>query len=192
VLVVKKGAAIAELAPASGAATTTPPDTPPPTTTSSTPPPSMAAAGSPPPAYSPANTPTKRAPSEEEVTHAPKRRKFKLSVHPADTSSWAGPPKRRFSELSEASPGGAMIKRTKKDHKEGGERPALAERKRGAGNEFVQWREDVRMKKGRPGYFQDGDPPMEYEDVSSDDEEEDHPGDDPVVLSSDEGEEEEL
>jgi hypothetical protein len=85
-----------------------------------------------------------------------------------------------------------MGERTKKVHKEGGERPALAGRKRGVEDEFVQWREDVRMKKGRPGYFQDGDPPMEYEDFSSDDEEEDQPGDDPVVLSSDEGEEEEL
>jgi hypothetical protein len=152
----------------------------------------MAAAASPPPTYSTGNTPTKRAPSEEEVSHAPKKRKFKLSADAADTSSWAGPPKRGFSEFSEASPGGAMKKRTKKDHKEGVERPALAGRKRGAGDDFVQWREDVRMKKGRPGYFQDGDPPMEYEDFSSDDEEEDQPGDDPVVLSSDEGEEEEL
>jgi hypothetical protein len=153
----------------------------------------MAAAASSPPTYSTGTTPTKRAPSEEEEEEspAPKKQKRDLFADAADFSSCAGPPKRRFSDFSEASPGGAMKKRTKNNHKQGVERPALAGRKRGAGDDFAQWREDVRMKKGRPGYFQDGDPPMEYEEDSSDDEE-DQPGDDPVVLSSDEGEEEEL
>jgi hypothetical protein len=173
VLVVKNATAIAELAPAPVAATIPPPATPPHTTTTTT-------------------TATKRAPSQEEVSHAPKRRKFKLSTDSSDTSSWAGPPKRWVSEFSEASLGGAMKKRTKKDHKWCVQIPALAGRKRGAEDDFVQWREDVHMKKGRPGYFQDGDPPMEYEDFSSDDEGEDQPGYDPVVLSSDEGEDWEL
>jgi hypothetical protein len=152
----------------------------------------MAAAASPQPTNSTGNGPSKRAPAEEEVSQAPKKRKIQLSADAADPSSWVGPPKRGFSELSEASLGGAIRKRTRMNPKEGVDRPALAGEKRGAGDEFVPWRDDVRMKKGRPGYFQDGDPPMEYQDVSSDDEEEDQPGDDPVVLSSDEGEEEEL
>jgi hypothetical protein len=152
----------------------------------------MAGAASPQPTNSTGNGPTKRAAAEEEVSQAPKKCKFQLSADAADPSSWVGPPKRGFSELSEASLGGAIRKRTRTNPKEGVERPALAGEKRGAGDEFVPWRDDVRMKKGRPGYFQDGDPPMEYEDFSSDDEEEDQPGDDPVVLSSDEGEEEEL
>ncbi|KAF8534114.1 hypothetical protein BDD12DRAFT_445017 [Trichophaea hybrida] len=100
--------------------------------------------------------------------------------------------KRRFSEEVEVE-GDTKKKRFKRNHREGSERPGLAGGKRkGREEEGEGGREDVRLKRPRNGYFQDGDPPIEYEE-SSDGEEggggDEKPESVPVVLSSDEDEE---
>ena len=54
-------------------------------------------------------------------------------------------------------------KRKKINHRSGSQQPQLAGTKRGVNEEFVQYRESgVGRKRVREGYFQEGDPPIEY------------------------------
>ena len=64
------------------------------------------------------------------------------------------------------------VKRIKKMHRAGSERP-VAGKKRGydESEEFAVYREGVGMKRPRMGYFQEGDPPIEYETWSDEDDE---------------------
>ncbi|KAA8912871.1 hypothetical protein FN846DRAFT_931905 [Sphaerosporella brunnea] len=119
-------------------------------------------------------TPTSIKRSHEELPPlpTPKKRKLKITINTTDRASWTGPTKRRFSEVSDAVKADGIIKRIKKNHKEGVERSLTGDRKRGAADDFTRWREDVQAKKSRVQYFQDGDPPIEYM-VFSDDEDED-------------------
>jgi hypothetical protein len=111
-------------------------------------------------------------------------KKRKMAMVPVQTRS-----KRRFSDDEDE----AVVevkKRFKRNHREGSERPAVSgkrqEREEGEeGEEGEQYREDVGLKRPRRGYFQDGDPPMEYEESSDEDDDDDEtPATVPVSLSS--------
>jgi hypothetical protein len=130
---------------------------------------------SPPPA-------TKRA--VVEATTPCKRRKSSpsFSTEPSQFSSPVAPPtaKRRLSCVADEDKRPLLVstlKRLKRVHRTGSESPVIAGKKRGLdeggdGDAAMYYRSDVGLKRPRNGYFQPGDPPMEYETWSDDEEEE--------------------
>ncbi|KAI5842017.1 hypothetical protein BZA05DRAFT_439663 [Tricharina praecox] len=88
--------------------------------------------------------------------------------------------KRRLSTVNEENRNVRICdtsKRMKRAHRAGSERPAAGMKRgfdEGDDAECAVYREDVGMKRPRTGYFQEGDPPMEYE-TWSDDEDEQEP-----------------
>ena len=96
--------------------------------------------------------------------------------------------KRKLSEADEAMATG--IKRAKKSHMCGEDRPAVAGRKRGREEDDQGGRMDAGTKKHRTGYFQDGDPPLEYEEWSDSDSDEPENWD-PALESESDGDEDE-